>query len=157
YPAMPAMPISGFPTDWIDATQTIGNSTRATLGFSTSTLTGVLNNGVVKFVPNPADGDDQKLLNIFYFCNYMHDFLYILGSDEASGNFQQITFTHPGLSGDPVRARAHSGAVNGTANMATGADGLPPLMNMGLVVGPNRHTAFDADVVFHEYTHGLTT
>ena len=30
------------------------------------------------------------------------------------------------------------------------------MMNMGLVAGVNRHTAFDADVVFHEYTHGLT-
>jgi extracellular elastinolytic metalloproteinase len=29
-------------------------------------------------------------------------------------------------------------------------------MNMGLVTSTNRHTALDADVVFHEYTHGLT-
>ena len=40
--------------------------------------------------------------------------------------------------------------------MTTGADGLPPLMNMGRVESSGRHTAFDADVVFHEYTHGLT-
>jgi extracellular elastinolytic metalloproteinase len=30
-------------------------------------------------------------------------------------------------------------------------------MNMGLVTQSKRHTAFDADVVFHEYCHGLTT
>jgi len=30
------------------------------------------------------------------------------------------------------------------------------VMNMGLVVSSGRHTAFDADVVFHEYVHGLT-
>jgi extracellular elastinolytic metalloproteinase len=29
-------------------------------------------------------------------------------------------------------------------------------MNMGLVTSTNRHTALDSDVVFHEYTHGLT-
>jgi len=29
-------------------------------------------------------------------------------------------------------------------------------MNMGLVTRSNRHTAFDSDVVFHEFTHGLT-
>ena len=106
---------------------------------------------------NPADqfGDEQKLLNIFYFCNYMHDFLYIVGFDEAAGNFQQVNFTHTGLGNDPVLARAHSQQVTGTANMSTGPDGRPPVMNMGLVSGP-RHTAFDADVVFHEYTHGLT-
>jgi len=40
--------------------------------------------------------------------------------------------------------------------MSTAADGLPPVMNMGLVSSTDRHTAFDADVVLHEYTHGLT-
>jgi extracellular elastinolytic metalloproteinase len=29
-------------------------------------------------------------------------------------------------------------------------------MNMGLVASTNRHTAFDATVVFHEYMHGVT-
>ena len=61
------------------------------------------------------------------------------------------------MGADPVRARAHSGPVTGTANMSTEADGTPPVMNMGLVTGTGRHTAFDADVVLHEYTHGLTT
>lgn len=156
YPAMPSSPISGFPVDWVDIDQAIGNSTVATLNMTTTTLTGKAKGGIVVFDPANANDDDQKLLNIFYFCNYMHDFLMILGFDEASGNFQQVNFTHTGSEKDPVRARAHSGAVNGTANMATGADGLPPLMNMGLVVGSGHHTAFDADVVFHEYVHGLT-
>jgi len=96
------------------------------------------------------------MLNIFYFCNYMHDFLMLLGFDEAAGNFQEINFSNTGLGTDAVQARAHSGAVNGTANMLTPPDGMPPTMNMGLVEGINRHTAFDADVVFHEYVHGLT-
>jgi hypothetical protein len=156
YPVMPTSPLTGFPADWVQLEKTVGNATRATLNFGQTTLSGVMNGQVLEFSPEHADGDDQKLLNIFYFCNYMHDFLFILGFDEVSGNFQQVNFTMTGLGGDPVRARAHSGAVNGTANMATGPDGLPPLMNMGLVVGPNRHTAFDADVVFHEYVHGLT-
>lgn len=156
YPVMPTTPISGFPTDWVDVDKTFGNSTRATLNLTPNTLTGSPQSGVVVFDPMNRTGDDQKLLNIFYFCNYMHDFLYILGFDEAFGNFQQVNFTHTGSAGDPVRARAHSGAVNGTANMSTAADGLPPLMNMGLVVSSGNHTALDADVVFHEYTHGLT-
>lgn len=157
YPAMATMPLVAFPPDWVDGDRTLGNSTRATLNFTTNSLTGVVQNGVIVFEPNNATGDDQKLLNIFYFCNYMHDFLHILGFDEASGNFQRINFTSNGAAGDPVRARAHSGEVFGTANMSTGPDGLPPLMNMGLVGPPvNRHTAFDADVVFHEYVHGLT-
>ncbi|MER8929197.1 M20/M25/M40 family metallo-hydrolase [Mesorhizobium sp. M0859] len=135
YPAMPSSPISGFPVDWVDGDQTIGNSTAATLNLTSSTLTGKPNNGVVVFDPATPDGDDQKLLNIFYFCNYMHDFLLILGFDEASGNFQQVNFTHTGSDKDPVQARAFSGAVDGTANMATGPDGRPPLMKMGSVGG----------------------
>lgn len=156
YPVTPSVPLFGFPSDWVSDSKTLGNSTLATLNTGSSTLTGTLSSGTVVFDPSQADGDDQKLLNIFYFCNYMHDFLFILGFDESSGNFQLVNATNTGLAGDPVRARAHSGPVNGTANMATGPDGLPPLMNMGLVTGPNRHTAFDADVVFHEYVHGLT-
>jgi hypothetical protein len=156
YPDMPTTPIAGFPREWVDVDMTTGNTTLATLNNGTGTLTGIHQGGVIVFDPASDSGDDQKLINIFYFCNYMHDFLLLLGFDEASGNFQRVNFTHTGADRDPVRARAHSGAVQGTANMATAADGLPPLMNMGLVVSSGRHTAFDADVVFHEYTHGLT-
>jgi extracellular elastinolytic metalloproteinase len=128
----------------------------ATLNFSNTSLSGAPNGSVIEFNPQDQFGDDQKLLNIFYFCNYMHDFLYILGFDEAAGNFQRMNLTLSGAGGDPVRARAHSGAVSGTANMSTAADGTPPVMNMGLVTRTGRHTAFDGDVVFHEYAHGLT-
>ncbi|MGX1008012.1 hypothetical protein AB7M74_001872 [Bradyrhizobium japonicum] len=156
YPVMPSTPLVGFPTDWVSQNEAQGNSTIAVLGTTTTTLRGTINGGLLEFNPADEQGDDQKILNIFYFCNYMHDILYLLGFDEAAGNFQQINFTHTGLGQDPVRARAHSGAVNGVANMGTPPDGLPPLMNMGLYTPTNRHTAFDADVVMHEYTHGLT-
>jgi len=86
----------------------------------------------------------------------MYDFFLLLGFDEASGNFQEVNFTGLGAPSDSVEARAHSGAVFGTANMRTKIDGENPIMNMGLVEGINRHTAFDADVVFHEFVHGVT-
>lgn len=156
YPLMPNTPLAGFPADWVETDKTVGNSTEATLNFTGKPLSGILNGAVVEFSPGEPFGDEQKVANIFYFCNYMHDFLYILGFDEAAGNFQRTNFTHLGMNGDPVRARAHSGTVTGTANMSTAADGQPPVMNMGLVARSARHTAFDADVVFHEYTHGLT-
>ena len=156
YPIMPSTPLAGFPAEWVEAVTTVGNSTIATLNFGATSLSGTPNGNMMEFNPEDQFGDDQKLLNIFYFCNYMHDFLFILGFDEAAGNFQRVNLTHSGAGGDPVRARAHSGAVRGTANMSTAADGTPPVMNMGLVTGTGRHTAFDSDVVFHEYTHGLT-
>lgn len=156
YPAIPIATLPNFPRDWVLQDRTLGNTTNATLNNGSTSLLGVLNNGVVSFNPENPFGDEQKLLNIFYFCNYMHDCLFILGFDELAGNFQNMNFSQSGVAGDPVRARAHSGAVFGTANMTTPPDGTPPVMNMGLVTSTNRHTAFDADVVFHEYAHGLT-
>jgi extracellular elastinolytic metalloproteinase len=80
----------------------------------------------------------------------------MLGFDERAGNFQERNFSGLGRGGDPVEARAHPGAVSGTATMATRADGVRGQMNMGLVTSTRRHTAFDSDVVFHEYTHGVS-
>jgi extracellular elastinolytic metalloproteinase len=46
--------------------------------------------------------------------------------------------------------------VSGAASMLTGPDGQSPTMRMGLLVESNRHTALGSEVVFHEYTHGVT-
>ena len=105
---------------------------------------------------DPATGDDQKVLNIFYYCCYMHDFAYLLGFREADGNFQTNDFGRGGAGGDPVDAQSFSGAVSGTANMSTPPDGSSPTMHMGLFTATNRHTAFDSTVVFHEFTHGIS-
>lgn len=40
--------------------------------------------------------------------------------------------------------------------MSTPPDGFGPTLKLGLVAKTGRHTAFDASVVFHEATHGLT-
>jgi extracellular elastinolytic metalloproteinase len=154
-PTPPNLP-NGFPVSWVDSQVTVGNNTIAVLGNTLNSLQGALSNNVLTFDPNQPQGDEQKVLNIFYFCNFMHDFFFMLGFDEASGNFQKINFSGKGTGGDPVLARAHAGKVNGTANMLTLADGTQGLMNMGLVPGINRHTAFDSDVVFHEFTHGVS-
>lgn len=146
----------GFPRDWIEDDSASGNATHARLGVSGATLEGETVDGVLTFNPEDDDGDDQKVLNIFYFCNYMHDFFELLGFDEASGCFQKVNFSGAPGGGDEVQAHAHSGAVSGVANMFTRADGLSPTMNMGLLESSNRHTAFDSDVVFHEFVHGVT-
>lgn len=136
-----------FPFAWCEGDECQGKITHAVRGYTLNSYRGASGPGGVEFAPTDGVGNDQKVLNIFYFCCYMHDFFYMLGFNEASGNFS---------GDDPVVARAHPGAVWGTANMATYPDGQKPEMNMGLVTGTNRHTAFDADVVFHEFTHGVT-
>jgi extracellular elastinolytic metalloproteinase len=153
-PVPPNLP-DGFPLSWITGDMTTGNNTVAVLGDTTQSFRGLSNNGTITFEPSEPQGDDQKVLNIFYFCNFMHDFFYLLGFDEVA-NFQQSNVTGKGRGGDPVIAHAHSGAVFGTANMVTRADGQQGQMNMGLVTGSGRHTAFDSDVVFHEFTHGVS-
>jgi len=147
---------SSMPDDWITSTRSEGNNVDAHLDANGSSIAGETVGGEISFNPATATGDDQKVLNIFYYNAYMHDFFYLLGYRESDGNFQQNNFNRGGLASDRVDARAHSGAVFGTANMATPVDGLSPVMNMGLVTSTNRHTAFDSSVVFHEFMHGVT-
>lgn len=146
----------GFPDDWVETDRTVGNSAFAHLGVSGPSGAGTIQNGALVFDPTNATGDDQKVLNIFYFNCVMHDFFYLLGFRERDGNFQRDNLGRGGVSSDGVDARAHSGPVFGTANMGTPVDGSSPVMNMGLVSSTNRHTAFDSSVVFHEFTHGVS-
>jgi extracellular elastinolytic metalloproteinase len=146
------------PDEWVTTnnTQAEGNCVLARLGVNGSTVSGSVEGGNLVFSPNDPIGDEQKVLNIFYYNCVMHDFFYLLGFREAQGNFQLDNFQRGGIPGDRVDARAHSGPVSGTANMSTPVDGSGPVMNMGLVRSTNRHTAFDSTVVFHEYMHGVT-
>ena len=151
----PDLPVD-FPDTWVAASRTIGNSANAHLSAAGASYEGAVLNNVLTF--NPADqfGDDQKVLNIFFYNCYIHDFFYLLGFREADGNFQSNNFGRGGVAGDAVDARSWPGAVFGTANMAAPVDGSSPTMNMGMVTSTNRHTAFDSTVVFHEFTHGVT-
>lgn len=142
-------------TDWVAVDQTEGNNVRAHLNGG-GTASGAAVGGVMTFNPANASDNDQLRVTLFFYCNFMHDFLYLLGFREADGNFQQDNGTRGGTANDRVDAFVFPGAVNGTANMFTPADGTSPTMNMGLVTSTNRHTALDSSVVFHEFTHGLS-
>lgn len=131
--------------EWVLADETRGGNVIACLGDTIRTLRGALNGEFIAF--NPKNNEDEQILNIFYFCNYMHDFFYLLGFNETAGSFE---------GDDPLIARVHNASISGTANMSTPVDGSSPIMNMGLVTNSGRHTALDADVVFHEYVHGVT-
>src|SRR5262249_29645361 len=68
----------GFPDTWVAVDSTIGNNVNAHLGVSGRTLRGASLNGVIEFNPADATGDDQKILNIFFYNCFMHDFFYLL-------------------------------------------------------------------------------
>ncbi|MDX3310747.1 M36 family metallopeptidase [Streptomyces sp. ME08-AFT2] len=156
----PSTPLPGFPGSWTTRhdghVATVGNNVRAVdgkTGKSFEIEVDQAGNGV--FAPVP-ETPDQLVTNIFFFCNLMHDYFVMLGFTEEHGNFQTVNFSGHGLGADPVVAQAHPNPVFGTANMSTPPDGMAAEMNMGLVDLTGRHTANDANVVFHEYTHGVT-
>jgi extracellular elastinolytic metalloproteinase len=156
----PTRPPAGFPGPWATRTDghvsTVGNNVLAVDGATRRSVEIDVDpegNGVFDTEP---DTPDQFVTNIFFFCNYMHDFFVMLDFAEEHGNFQTVNVTGLGRGADPVHAFAHPGSVVGTANMATPADGSAAVMNMGLVAQTGRHTANDADVVFHEFVHGVT-
>ena len=107
----------------------------------------------------PSLNGDASVVQLFYWCNFMHDKLYDLGFTEAAGNFQVDNFGRGGASSDPVLADAQDGGGFNNANMSTLGDGVSPRMQMYLFNGPNpdRDGSFDAEIVLHEYTHGLST
>ncbi len=150
-----AAPSDPFGRPWITRSNTRGNNAGAFRGNRKKTLQGVPEDGTVTFAPADPQGEDQWLLNAFYFCNYLHDFFGFLGFGEAEGNFQQENFTGAPGDRDPLEVRIFNRPVAGTARMRGRRDGRPGEMQ----IGPrgDRHGALDADLVFHEYVHGVTT
>lgn len=108
---------------------------------------------------SPGLFGDASVVQLFYWCNWMHDKLYDLGFTEAAGNFQLSNFGRGGAGNDPVLADAQDGGGFNNANMSTLPDGVSPRMQMYLFNGPNPDIdgSFDAEIVLHEYTHGLST
>jgi MYXO-CTERM domain-containing protein len=90
----------------------------------------------------PLANDTQSkaaVVNLFYVINWMHDWWYNAGFDEAAGNAQASNYGRGGVEGDPIRANAQDqslagpqGPQRGNANMNTPSDGLSPRMQMFL-------------------------
>ncbi|PTL84499.1 peptidase M36 [Vitiosangium sp. GDMCC 1.1324] len=73
--------------------------------------------------------------HLFYMNNWLHDWFYDFGFDEASGNAQLDNFGRGGLGNDAIRAQAQDYSGTNNANMSTPADGAPPRMQMYLFSG----------------------
>ena len=147
----------GFPDPWVSAQQTAGNSVTAVDAQAGAPVSGAQAGDVVEFSIAGGDSPAQRVVNLFYFCCLLHDLYYVLGFREADGNFQLDTFGRGGAAADAALATAYPSAVSATANMTTPKDGSQPRLNVGLLTATGRHTALDATVVFHEFSHGLTS
>ncbi|KAJ7641472.1 Fungalysin metallopeptidase-domain-containing protein [Roridomyces roridus] len=106
----------------------------------------------------------QKFINatvtqLFYTSNMVHDLYYRYGFDEISGNFQQYNFGRGGQGNDAVIANAQDGSGYNNANFMTPPDGQNGRMRMYLwnTAIPYRDGDFEAGIVIHELSHGLST
>jgi hypothetical protein len=111
---------------------------------------------------DPATYQDAAVVNLFYWCNWMHDKLYVMGFTEPAGNFQDDNFGRGGVPGDRMIAYAQLGANRNYANdsvFVPAPDGSSGVIGMFIWNGPtpNRDSDLDAEAILHEYTHGLSS
>jgi large repetitive protein len=81
----------------------------------------------------PNDSQGQILAattQLFFDVNFLHDWFYDPGFDEASGNAQQSNYGRGGLESDRIRAEAQDYGGTNNANMSTPSDGGSPRMQM---------------------------
>src|SRR5262249_7874035 len=88
-------------------------------------------------VPNGMPDQNQgkaALAQIFYVTNWLHDWWYDSGFNEAAGNAQKDNFGRGGIPGDPLHAEGEDDANNSSnnANMSAMSDGVSPRMQMYL-------------------------
>jgi hypothetical protein len=167
--------ISAFsPNGWIPdgQTATVGNNVDAYLDTANDNTASAADRAtgvsrVFDFAANvglntgdaPATYRNASITQLFYWSNRYHDRLFSLGFNEASGNFQTTNITGQGTGNDAVKAEAQDGSGTNNANFSTsGTDGTNARCQMYTWTGPNpdRDGSFDADIVFHELTHGLS-
>ena len=86
-----------------------------------------------------VDQSKAAITNAFYTVNWLHDYWYDSGFDEASGNAQLNNYGRGGVEGDPMRVEVQDnflGGARNNANMATPSDGIRPRMQMYTWFGP---------------------
>ena len=70
--------------------------------------------------------------NLFYMNNYLHDWYYDAGFDEAAGNAQTTNYGRGGVANDSIIAEAQDFGGTNNANMSVPSDGARPRMRMYL-------------------------
>ncbi|MCW2992708.1 MAG: peptidase fungalysin, partial [Conexibacter sp.] len=148
YPVAPQTAASGQHCPTIFTTPCTWNGTGTTIADG---------NGGTFRAPSPANATvaanvNQVNTQVFYYVNKYHDWL-------AQSPIGFTTYNFQGA--DPLKAESDDGGGLNNANMSTPADGSSPRMQMYLFNNDNGFPAVnggdDATVVYHEYTHGLTS
>ncbi len=133
------------------ATQSLGNNVDAYAdiaspdGFGTGDLRATTTSaGIFDRVYNtslsPSATANQRrasITQLFYVNNWLHDWFYDAGFDEASGNAQANNFGRGGVGGDLLLAEGQDFSGRNNANMSTPPDGFNPIMQMYIFDGPS--------------------
>jgi hypothetical protein len=114
----------------------------------------------------PPPGDDPltaqaqrgAVIQMFYADNRYHDELYRVGFTEQARNFQASNFGRGGSEADRISAEGQDSSGTNNANFSTPADGGRGRMQMYLWTGPtpDYDGTGDAEVIYHETTHGTS-
>jgi extracellular elastinolytic metalloproteinase len=101
---------------------------------------------------------NASVTQLFYTANVYHDLLHKLGFNEQARNFEINNNGAGGVGNDFVFLNAQDGSAFNNANFATPPDGQAARMRMYMwnSTYPFRDCSFEAGVVIHEYTHGLS-
>lgn len=100
----------------------------------------------------------QAATNAHIAVSRFHDYLEQapIGFDEASGNFQRTNTSGSGLGNDYVRVEVNDSGGRNNANFFATPDGIAPRMQLYLRTNRDVNSSDQADVIYHEYGHGLS-
>ncbi|MDP3237855.1 MAG: M36 family metallopeptidase [Myxococcales bacterium] len=136
-----------------NATRTEGNNTFAYIdlarpnGFGAGDIAptpngdpdgGIVFDRVYDPLQNPYANESQRMAaatQLFYDINFLHDWYYDRGFDEAAGNAQLSNFGRGGIGNDPINAEGQDNSGTSNANMSTPSDGARPRMQMYVFTG----------------------
>jgi uncharacterized repeat protein (TIGR01451 family) len=89
---------------------------------------------------DPRFYNDAATVNLFYWINYLHDFTYHFGFDEASGNFQKNNYGRGGLDNDFVWSVSQAGSegdsLSNNAEYVNRNEGITPTILMWDFIKP---------------------
>nr|MBA3684136.1 M36 family metallopeptidase [Planctomycetota bacterium] len=131
-----------------------------TIGGGGSTLTFDFTPDLTVAPQSTTANQDAATVNMFYWMNIAHDRLYKHGFTEAFGNYQSENFSRGGLGGDPMIGTVQTalGRISNNASFTdANSDGVSARIIMFLFnqVTPERDSGLDAQLIIHEYMHGL--
>ena len=89
-----------------------------------------LHTNVAGGITSTAEARQGSIQQLFYQINFLHDWFYDAGFNEASGNAQTDNYSRGGLGADNIKAQVNDFAGFSNANMLTPADGSRPRMRM---------------------------